>query len=387
MERTDLQTDNEKRPMKKKSILVISHEFPPLGGGAGRSLQSLCDELYKRGYSFHLITEKPSGCQSAGHPFPITFVPCFRRSDFQTSFFSTVVFLVGALRAGIFKKKASIDFVFSNMAIPAGIAGSIIAAMHRRPHIVWHHGSDVHAGRTLGAPLIQKLMLKAIWKRSFANCFVSESLLARARTYGSVPKVYIVPVAPVIKSRLLMNTEPGQNLLMLARMENVKNPLLLIEACKLLKKRGDMNHKILLVGDGSLFGPVNDRIAAYGLDNAVSLRKNVSHDRVAEVLSSAYALVLPSVIEGLNISMLEAALLSVPTIGSDVPGINDFVKHKSTGLLFRGNDPEGLAAQMQELDKDPGMRQTLGKNACEAAKRYTMQATCDKMENLFRGES
>jgi len=87
------------------------------------------------------------------------------------------------------------------------------------------------------------------------------------------------------------------------------------------------------VGDGSLFGPVNDRIAAYGLDNAVSLRKNVSHDRVAEVLSSAYALVLPSVIEGLNISMLEAALLSVPTIGSDVPGINDFVKHKSTGLL------------------------------------------------------
>jgi glycosyltransferase involved in cell wall biosynthesis len=387
MERTDLQTDNEKRPMKKKSILVISHEFPPLGGGAGRSLQSLCDELYKRGYSFHLITEKPSGGKRAGHPFPITFVHCFRRSDFQTSFVSTAVFLVGALRAGIFKKKASIDFVFSNMAIPAGIAGAIIAAMHRLPHIVWHHGSDVHAGRSFGAPLIQKLMLKAIWKRSFANCFVSDSLLARARTYGSVPKAHIVPVAPVIKSCLLTNTAAGRLFLMLGRMEKVKNPLLLIEACVLLKKRGGMDRKILLVGDGNLYCLVQNRIAAYGLENAVSLQKNVPHDRVFELLSSAYALVLPSVIEGLNISMLEAALLGVPTIGSDVPGINDFVKHKSTGLLFRGNDPEGLAAQMQELDKDPGMRQTLGKNACEAAKRYTMQATCDKMENLFRGES
>jgi glycosyltransferase involved in cell wall biosynthesis len=170
-------------------------------------------------------------------------------------------------------------------------------------------------------------------------------------------------------------------------MEKVKNPLLLIEACVLLKKRGGMDRKILLVGDGNLYCLVQNRIAAYGLENAVSLQKNVPHDRVFELLSSAYALVLPSVIEGLNISMLEAALLRVPTIGSDVPGINDFVKHKSTGLLFRGNDPEGLAAQMQELDKDPGMRQTLGKNACEAAKRYTMQATCDKMENLFRGES
>jgi len=148
-----------------------------------------------------------------------------------------------------------------------------------------------------------------------------------------------------------------------------------------------MDRKILFVGDGNLYCLVQNRIAAYGLENAVSLQKNVPHDRVFELLSSAYALVLPSVIEGLNISMLEAALLRVPTIGSDVPGINDFVKHKSTGLLFRGNDPEGLAAQMQELDKDPGMRQTLGKNACEAAKRYTMQATCDKMENLFRGES
>jgi glycosyltransferase involved in cell wall biosynthesis len=373
--------------MKKKSILVISHEFPPLGGGAGRSLQSLCDELYKRGYSFHLITEKPSGGQSAGHQVPVTFVPCLRRSDFQTSFVSTAVFLVGALLAGIFKKKTSFGFVFSNMAIPAGIAGAIIAAFHRLPHIVWHHGSDVHAGRSSGAPRIQKLILKAIWKRSCANCFVSDSLLARARTYGSVPKAHIVPVAPVIKSRLLTNTAAGRLFLMLGRMEKVKNPLLLIEACVLLKKRGGMDRKILFVGDGNLYCLVQNRIAAYGLENAVSLQKNVPHDRVFELLSSAYALVLPSVIEGLNISMLEAAFLGVPTIGSDVPGINDFVKHKSTGLLFRGNDPEGLAAQMQELDKDPGMRQTLGKNACEAAKRYTMQATCDKMENLFRGES
>jgi glycosyltransferase involved in cell wall biosynthesis len=372
--------------MIKKSVLVISHEFPPLGGGAGRNLQSLCDELCTRGYTFHVITEKPSGGISADHQFPTTFVPCLRRHDFQTSVISTAAFLAGALLAGILKKRASFGFVFSNMAIPAGIAGAIIASRHRLPHIVWHHGSDVHAGRSSGAPRIQKLVLKAIWKRSCANCFVSESLLARARTYGAVPKTHIVPVAPVFKSRLLTNTAAGRPFLMLGRMEKVKNPLLLVEACFLLKKRGDISRKILFVGDGSLYGLVQNRIAAYGLENAVSLQKNVPHDRVFELLSSVYALVLPSVIEGLNISMLEAAILGVPAVGSDVPGINDFVKHKSTGLLFKAHDPEELAGCMRELDQDPGMRQTLGKNACEAAQRYTIQATGDKLEQVLRGD-
>jgi glycosyltransferase involved in cell wall biosynthesis len=315
----------------------------------------------------------------------MTFLPCLRKSNFQTSLVSTAIFLVGALFIGILKKRISFGFVFSNMAIPAGIAGAIIAAMHRRPHIVWHHGSDVHAGRTHGAPLIQRLILKAIWKKSYANCFVSEGLLARAQTYGTVPRGHVVPVAPVLKSRLVTKAVSGQSFLMLSRMEKVKNPLLLIEACALLKKRGGIVRKVVLVGDGSLYGTLRERIAAYGLENAVSLQKNIPHDRVSELLSSAYALVLPSVIEGLNVSMLEAALFGVPAIGSDVPGINDFVKHTSTGLLFRGNDPEDLAACMQELDQGPALRQTLGKNAFEAAQRYTIKATGDKLEYLLGG--
>ena len=371
--------------MRKKSVLVISHEFPPLGGGAGRNLQSLCEELYKRGYSLHVITEKPPGGNTTGHPFHMTFLPCLRKSNFQTSLVSTAIFLVGALFIGILKKRISFGFVFSNMAIPAGIAGAIIAAMHRRPHIVWHHGSDVHAGRTHGAPLIQRLILKAIWKKSYANCFVSEGLLARAQTYGTVPRGHVVPVAPVLKSRLVTKAVSGQSFLMLSRMEKVKNPLLLIEACALLKKRGGIVRKVVLVGDGSLYGTLRERIAAYGLENAVSLQKNIPHDRVSELLSSAYALVLPSVIEGLNVSMLEAALFGVPAIGSDVPGINDFVKHTSTGLLFRGNDPEDLAACMQKLDQGPALRQTLGKYAFEAAQRYTIKATGDKLEYLLGG--
>jgi glycosyltransferase involved in cell wall biosynthesis len=372
--------------MMKKSFLAVSHEFPPLGGGAGRNLQSLCDELCARGYTFHLITERPSKTNITGHQFPVTFVPCFRKSDFQTSFVSSAIFLVGALLSGILIKRNSFGFVFSNMAIPAGIAGALIAALCRLPHVTWHHGSDVHAGRAYGAPFIQKLILKAIWKNSFANCFVSESLLVRARTYGAVPKAHIVPVASVLKRPLLTNTAAGLPFLMLARMEKVKNPLLLIEACALLKKLGGISRKVLLVGDGSLYGFLQNRISACNLENAVFLQKNVSYDRVSDLLSSAYALVLPSVIEGFNMTMLEAALFCVPAIGSDVTGINDFIKHKSTGLLFRENDPQDLAACIRELDNGPGMRQTMGKNAFDAAQRYTIEATGDKLENILRGD-
>lgn len=371
--------------MSKKSILVISHEFPPLGGGAGLNLQSLCKELVTRGYSFRLITELPPRGIVVRHPFPVTFVRCLRRSNLQTSFISTAIFLAGAVFAGILIKRTSFGFVFSNMAVPAGIAGAIIAALHRLPHVVWHHGSDVHAGRSHGAPLIQKLVLKTIWKGSIANCFVSEGLLARAQTYGPVPKACIVPVAPVIKSPTIPHTEPERPFLFLARMEKVKNPLLLIDACAVLKKRGLLIRKIIVAGDGSLYGTLQKHITAYGLEHSVFLQKNVRHDRVSELLQSSYALIITSVVEGFNMTMLEAALFRVPAIASDVAAINDFIKHQSTGLLFRENDPEELASCMQKLDKDPALRNTLGINAFNAAKRYTIEAAADKLENALGG--
>lgn len=37
-------------------ILVISHEYPPIGGGGGKVVQDLCTGLADRGYQVRLLT-------------------------------------------------------------------------------------------------------------------------------------------------------------------------------------------------------------------------------------------------------------------------------------------------------------------------------------------
>ena len=34
-------------------ILVISHEYPPIGGGGGQVVADICTHLAERGYSIH----------------------------------------------------------------------------------------------------------------------------------------------------------------------------------------------------------------------------------------------------------------------------------------------------------------------------------------------
>ena len=55
-------------------------------------------------------------------------------------------------------------------------------------------------------------------------------------------------------------------------MESVKNPLLLIDAVRILKEQGlPAETRILMFGSGSLYKKVKERIIRYGLENTVSL--------------------------------------------------------------------------------------------------------------------
>ncbi len=43
-------------------ILVISHEYPPIGGGAVRWFADICTHLAARGYSMHVLTAITATC-------------------------------------------------------------------------------------------------------------------------------------------------------------------------------------------------------------------------------------------------------------------------------------------------------------------------------------
>ncbi|MFP4139936.1 MAG: glycosyltransferase [Phycisphaerae bacterium] len=83
-------------------------------------------------------------------------------------------------------------------------------------------------------------------------------------------------------------------------------------------------------------------------------------NNVADVLSAADALVLPSRWEGFGLVAAEAMAAGLPVIGTSVPGLRGVVVHGRTGLLVDSEDIQGLAEAMVSLAGDEDARTRYG---------------------------
>ena len=90
---------------------------------------------------------------------------------------------------------------------------------------------------------------------------------------------------------------------------------------------------------------------------------------VAAVLAAADIFVLPSWFEALPMVVIEAMLVGLPVVATDIPGPREQVVDGVTGLLVPLRDPAALAAAIGALVADPARRAAMGAagraRACE----------------------
>jgi glycosyltransferase involved in cell wall biosynthesis len=99
--------------------------------------------------------------------------------------------------------------------------------------------------------------------------------------------------------------------------------------------------------------------------------------------------VLPSIHEGLPISLLEGAAMQLPIVASRIPGNVDAVEDGATGTLFPVHDVEALAAAISAYLQDPALRSTHGRAGRERILRNfqretVWEATCAEYMKLLR---
>lgn len=88
-------------------------------------------------------------------------------------------------------------------------------------------------------------------------------------------------------------------------------------------------------------------------------------DDIPELLASADLFVLPSLYEGLPLSVMEAMAAGTPVIATAIGGTDELVTPNRTGLLVPPSDPFALAAAIQTLLAAP----TLARQLADAAQR------------------
>jgi glycosyltransferase involved in cell wall biosynthesis len=122
--------------------------------------------------------------------------------------------------------------------------------------------------------------------------------------------------------------------------------------------------RLVIAGDGPE-RPYLESLAGPG----VLFTGRVSEEQKHRLLSWAWLLVHPALIEGWGIVVTEAALRGTPAVGFDVPGLRDSVEHGRTGLLARSEAE--FASSWASLALSHERRAALGEAARQRASRLS----------------
>ncbi|MDB5195016.1 MAG: hypothetical protein JWO84_200 [Parcubacteria group bacterium] len=115
---------------------------------------------------------------------------------------------------------------------------------------------------------------------------------------------------------------------------------------------------LVIIGEGEERGYLEHLIKVEGVTGRVILAGHVQN--APGHLSAFDLFVLPSRSESLGYVLLEAGMASLPAVGTRVGGIPEILEDGVSGLVVPPNDGPALAAAIERLLKESGLRQTLG---------------------------
>jgi glycosyltransferase involved in cell wall biosynthesis len=159
------------------------------------------------------------------------------------------------------------------------------------------------------------------------------------------------------------------------RLAPEKNLFALIKACS------GLNVRLQFIGEGE----ERPALMEYASANGVSLHitGSVPHERLPQMLSESAICALVSHFEGHPKALIEYMACGRPVLATDVPGITPLIEHGKTGMLC-APEAESIRQALRSLLADAELRERLGKNARDYAKRFSLQKIVEKELRLYR---
>lgn len=290
--------------------------------------------------------------------------------------FAEALILAGLLR------RAGATHVHSHFANSGATVAMLTAHVLRLPWSFTIHGiseTDYPAGLLLGDKIRHaRFVACASW---FMQAQAMRVVAAEQWT-----KLSIVRCGVVFEElpRLASRTDDGTvTLVCVARLSREKGHAGLLAATKRLVEAGHAV-RLNLVGDGPEAADLRSLAERLGLGDHVAFAGQLDERSTLEAIAAADILVLPSLMEGLPVVLMEAMALAKPVVASHVAGIPELVS-PDNGVLFRPADWEHLGASIEDLVADPLLRRRLGQAGRAAVEaEFTAAKAAERMSALFR---
>lgn len=352
-----------------KDTLKIGITCYPSLGGSGVVATELGKLLAEKGHEVHFITHSIPFRLGAFHKnihyheVQVSDYYVFRYPPYDLSLASKMAEVV---------KREQLDILHVHYAVPHAVCAYLAKQMvgENLKIVTTLHGTDI---TVLGQDVTLKDLIALAINKSDAVTAVSADLIRQTRealditrdidlTYNFIDKrVYYPREVSTLRSEF---AAPGEKILMhISNFRPVKRVPDAIDV--FYRVNQTMPSKLLLVGEGPDMPKVQSRIRELGIEDRVHFLGK--QDEIAQVISLADILLLPSEKESFGLVALEAMACGVPTVGSEAGGIPELVLHGITGYLAPIGDTTAMAEYALTLLSDPTQKEAMRAACLERA--------------------
>ena len=285
-------------------------------------------------------------------------------------------------------KSRKFDIIHTH-AYSAGTIGRMSAFLAGVPVIISHNHSvyDYYNRRYHFVEWFLSLITdRVVCVSDIANRFANETQRINARKlitiHNGIDSEYTVLEKRTSGLRKELGIPVDHSVICtIAHLEEHKGVKYLLESASLLlQSRNDVS--FLVVGEGRL----KEKLKILCADLKIEENVVFAGERgdIPEILSLTDIFVLPSLREGLPLTILEAMACGKPVIATNVGGIPEVVKDGVSGILISPKDPEALHSAINELLGDREKLKKMGHNGKRVySESFDSKTMIGKIEDLY----
>jgi glycosyltransferase involved in cell wall biosynthesis len=147
------------------------------------------------------------------------------------------------------------------------------------------------------------------------------------------------------------------------------------------------NSKLIIIGNGSFSGSkqgiglskaeillnqLRKLVGTLGLEGNVVFTGHLTHSELQAAYQRCELTILPSILEGFGLVVIESWIYKKPTLVSYEAGISELIKNGENGLLFSPDDLGGLAKKISALLSDQDLARSLGVNGYKTSRKCSL---------------
>lgn len=328
-------------------ILVLSHEFPPVGGGGGHVAKDLCQGLSNLGHEIKILTADLLGGihEEDGiseKEYELIRIPTLRRDPSRANILAMASYIIiSVIRGFLLIKRWKPEVIHVHFAVPAGAAAWMLSKMTGIPYVLTAHLGDVPGGtpeKTDRWFRLVKPFTYPIWNDANQVIAVSQFTRSLAQNHYQVPIKVIhngVDTSLFDSGKIIVHQPP--RIVFAGRFVPQKNPIFVIQA---LAEINEHAWDLVMLGDGPLFQETKKEANKHGLENRVEFPGWVHPDDVKKEFQRSDILFMPSLSEGLPVVGVQALASGLAFVVSDIGGFKDIVEQGKNGFRVPLEEPD-----------------------------------------------